>query len=195
MSSVQGVEIQNALDSLQNSELALTPAPTPAPTQSPTSTFVDVPPKDDPLLHFLTTSIMSHGNRANAAKITSQTLLHIHTLTRAPPMPILRHAILLASPAVKATSATVRGKMVPRPKALSERQRTKLGIKWILEATKRQPGRTLQERLAKELISILQGNSDTLKKKSEVHRFAMVNRCVIFVVESSTFLMCGVGEH
>ncbi|TFK35497.1 ribosomal protein S7 domain-containing protein [Crucibulum laeve] len=140
------------------------------------SVFFDVPPADDPLLKFLTTSIMTHGHGSRAAKMTSECLLHIHTLTRAPPLPILREAIDKASPAVRTMNHRNSGKNVMKPRALSERQRTKQGIKWILDASEAKPGMTFPERLARELIAVIQGNSSALTKKLEVHKLAMVNR-------------------
>ena len=51
-------------------------------------------------------------------------------------------------------------------------------MRWILEASDSKPGKTLEERLAREVIAILEGNSKALAKKMELHRVAMVNRCV-----------------
>ena len=51
-------------------------------------------------------------------------------------------------------------------------------MQWILEASNTKPGKTLEERLAREIIAVLEGNSKALAKKMELHRFAMVNRYV-----------------
>lgn len=51
-------------------------------------------------------------------------------------------------------------------------------MQWILEACDSKPGKTLEERLAREVIAVLEGNSKALAKKTELHRFAMVNRYV-----------------
>ena len=41
-------------------------------------------------------------------------------------------------------------------------------------------GRTLQERLAKEIIAVVRGDSPVLKLKEDAHKLAMVNRFVSF---------------
>lgn len=138
----------------------------------------DVPPERDPILHFLTNSVMQHGRYSRAQKVISEMLLHIHTLTRSPPIPIVREAIFKASPAVRVASTKSGARAIVRPVALSERQRTGQGIRWILEASKNKPGRELQERLAKEMISVVKGDSAALKQKEQAHRSAMVARCV-----------------
>jgi len=103
-------------------------------------------------------------------------LLWVHSLTRAPPLEIFREAVLLAAPAVRTMSHTRGGKIVSRPIALSEKQRTRFALKWILKASDSRPGQTLEERLAREVIATVQGTSSVLVEKERVHTFAMVNR-------------------
>ncbi|EDR10768.1 uncharacterized protein LACBIDRAFT_147357, partial [Laccaria bicolor S238N-H82] len=139
--------------------------------------FYDIPPAHDPLLHLLTTSIMKNGRYSKAAKITSDTLLYIHTYTRAPALPILRSAILMASPAVRNVRFKSGSKSQVRPYPLNERQRSKKGIDWLLAEVKgKMSGRTLQERLAREVIAIVRGDSPVLKLREDAHKLAMVNR-------------------
>ncbi|KAG2755815.1 ribosomal protein S7 [Suillus brevipes Sb2] len=99
-----------------------------------------IPPASDPLLHFLASSLLNHGKRARAERIVSRTLLYIQPLTRAPPLPILRHALITASPAINKS------------------------------------GKTVEERLAREIIAAVNGDSKTIADKELAHRQAMVNR-------------------
>lgn len=140
--------------------------------------MLSIPPAEDPLLQYLTSNIMKHGRRSKAARITSRTLLHLHSFTRSEPFPLLREAILAASPAVKCLSHRYGAKSVYKPIALGEKHRTRFAVKWILEASDSKPGKTLEERLAREVIAVLEGNSKALTKKAELHRIAMVNRYV-----------------
>lgn len=157
-----------------------TAASTPFPAASPTSppAILDIPPAEDPLLQFMTNSIMRHGKRKRASRVVSRMLLWVHSLTRAPPLEIVREAVLLAAPAVRSMSHTHGGKIISRPIALSEKQRTRYAVKWILKASENRPGQTLEERLAREIIATIQGTSSVLAEKERVHTFAMVNRCV-----------------
>ena len=104
-------------------------------------------------------------------------LLHIHAFTRAPPLPIVRQAILNAAPAVRTLMHKHAGKVVGKPIALSEKQRTRFAVKAILDVISKKPGR-LDEKLAREMIGIVQGSSEVLKKKQDIHQVAMVNRYV-----------------
>lgn len=139
-----------------------------------------IPVEEDPLLQFLTSYIQRNGERKKAAKIVSRTLLFIHTLTRSPPLPILREAVLQVAPACKITSTMFGVRPIYKPVALSEKQRTHYAIKWILESSKSRPEHKLEERLAREVVDIVQctdpKSQGALKKKMEVYNMAMKNR-------------------
>jgi len=166
-----------------------TPFVTPAPPP-----VLDIPPAEDPLLQFMTNTIMRHGKRKRASNIVSRMLLWVHSLTRAPPLEIFREAVLLAAPAVRTMSHTHGGKIVSRPIALSEKQRTRYALKWILKACDNRPGQTLEERLAREIIATVQGTSSVLIEKERVHTFAMVNRYAFELRSLCRDLICCRGN-
>jgi len=144
-----------------------------------------IPPAQSPILQLMTTMIMKDGKYASAANSISQMLLHIHAMTRSQPVPIVTQAVLLASPSVRLRRQKQGGgKTVIKPMALSERQRIRMGIHWILKAANKKkdgttPGKTIAERLARELIGILKGTSSVVQTKVELHGSATVNRCVL----------------
>jgi small subunit ribosomal protein S7 len=154
-------------------------APPPPPPSSRVE-ILEIPPAEDPLLRYLASALVRHGRRAQANRIAARTLLHIHALTRAPPLPILREALSMAAPAVRCMMHRHGTKIVAKPVALGEKQRMKYSVRWILEASYSKMGKTLEERLAREMVAVIQGGSNALKKKEEVHKFAMVNRCVCY---------------
>ena len=175
-----GSESLNTTSSL--SDILSDPTPLPstsvATTLPPDPSQMLIPPVSDPLLHFLASSLQHHGKRAKAERIVSRTLLYIHALTRAPPLPILRHALITASPAVKCITHKRAGKNVVRPAALTEKQRVRAGIHSVLSASKNKSGKTLEERLAREIIAVVNGDSKAITDKELAHKHAMVNRCV-----------------
>ncbi|KZT10206.1 ribosomal protein S7 [Laetiporus sulphureus 93-53] len=145
---------------------------------------INIPPAEDPLLQFLTSCFMKDGKRQKAARVTSQVLLYIHTLTRSAPLPLLRTAIEAVAPAVRCITNKHAGKTVVYPVPLSEKQRAHTAIKWIVQASDSRKGRKMEIRVAKEIIAIIQGMdqaekaqfSTAYKRKEEVHRYAMANR-------------------
>lgn len=117
-------------------------------------------------------------------------LLHIHVMTQSQPMPIVELAVRLASPAVKANKLKKGGgKTMLKPVALSERQRTRMGIEWIIEAAnaKGRPGKLIEDRLAREILAIIRDEENAvIKQKAELHTMVLTNRSVfpIFATES-----------
>jgi len=156
------------------------PATQTVPTSTSTSPSIfNIPPEEDPLLRLLTNMIQTNGNRQKAARITSRTLLHLHAFTRAPPLPILRQAIHAAAPAVKCSTTRLGPKTLIRPNALGEKQRVHIAIDWILKASSTKSGQTLEERLAREMIAVIKGDSEALKKKELMHKEAFANRSMV----------------
>ncbi|CAE6427073.1 unnamed protein product [Rhizoctonia solani] len=144
---------------------------------TPLPTGTQLPPIADPLLDFTAALIQKHGERTKAARTVARALEHIHVLTGgAPPLPIYREAIRLASPSVKVVTQKKRAKNLPTPRPLTERQRTRAGILAILKASDRRPEKHIWERIGRECINVLRGESDAIKKLEEVHKFAMANR-------------------
>ncbi|KAH7885616.1 ribosomal protein S7 domain-containing protein [Phlebopus sp. FC_14] len=156
------------------------PPPTPAPKPTKPSTSADtnmfIPPANDPLLGHLTSALQKRGHRARAARLVSRMLLHIHAYTRAPPMPIVREAVLMVSPAVKCAAHKHATKIIQTPYALTEKQRIHAGVKALLTASESKPGKTVDVRLAREMIAILQGQSAAIDEKVRIHKLAMVNK-------------------
>ena len=108
-------------------------------------------------------------------------LVHLHAMTRSPPLPIFREAIKRASPSVRIRSQKTGGKVIMKPQALSEKQRTRAAIKAILEASYNREGAKLEFRLAREIVGILNGESGgALAQKESVHKLAAANRYVLF---------------
>ncbi|KAH0825680.1 ribosomal protein S7, partial [Lanmaoa asiatica] len=124
------------------------------------------------------TTPQRHGLRARVAHTVSRMLLHIHTFTRAPPTPIVREAIMTAAPAVRVVSFKYGTKIMMTPHPLTEKQRVHAGLKEIIAASESRPGKSLEVRLAREMIAVVQGESRSLEEKERLHRLAMVNRLV-----------------
>ncbi|KZW00914.1 ribosomal protein S7 [Exidia glandulosa HHB12029] len=150
-------------------------------TQATQLLKADIPPLEDPLLHYMAGLIMKHGRRHKASKTLSLMLMHIHALSGSQPMEILREAIIRAAPSVKVMSLKKGMKVTLHPVPLSEKARTRQAILWILRAQMYRAGPTLSERLAKEVVGLVQGSSQVLAWKEQDHGQAMVNRAIVRV--------------
>ena len=161
-------------------------APPPPKLSQDPHVFLDIPPAEDPLLRYIASSLLRDGRRHTAERRVKYLLLHLHAFTRSPPLPLVRDAIERAAPFVRVITHRKGGKNVIQPVPLTERQRVLFAMRWILDASNTKAGVTVEERLAREMLDVLKGESKALKRKTDVHHTAMVNRCV-----ASTFPKSG----
>lgn len=141
-----------------------------------------IPPLEDPLLHQFARLIMRHGKLHTAQLSLSTMLAHLRLLTNDDPLPLVRRAIHDASPLMKNVSQRLTGmKRATLPLPLNERQRVRQAIEWLVKASEKRSNseKEFGKRLALEVLGVLDGSSEALKRKDEVHRMAVTARCVI----------------
>lgn len=125
---------------------------------------------------------MKDGKKATARKHVSLLLYTLRLRSSALPMQQLREAIRLASPSIRLTQQKKGGKQVAVPIALGERQRVHKAISWILDASDKRKNpnaggsKRFGERVALEIEAVLNGTSEVLKKKEQIHVTATVSR-------------------
>ncbi|OAJ35975.1 hypothetical protein BDV3_000641 [Batrachochytrium dendrobatidis] len=140
--------------------------------------------KEHPVIEQFVNNIMKSGNKAVARRIMSDAMLYIQTQTRQDPRSVIDAAVQKASPFVKVVSFKRRGKNVPTPFPLTDRQRNRTGILWIRDAALN--GRSSQAagvRIGKELLAILENKGAVLQKREQVHKLALANRSNVIMTD------------
>jgi small subunit ribosomal protein S7 len=136
---------------------------------------MDVKPRPKVVYHvyslYCTSPIRSNGFKCQQIR---------QGATNQNPRPLLQRAVTLSSPSIRVVSSRARAKTTQTPLALTERQRTRQGIVWILKAAEkgRKGGVPRETRIAKEVLAVLEGNSDVFKWLDEKHKVATANRYV-----------------
>jgi small subunit ribosomal protein S7 len=69
-------------------------------------------------------------------------------------------------------------KSIPSPRVLSDRQRTRQSINWILKASDKGRGGPIprDQRITKEILNVLEGESPVFGWLDERHKAAMLAR-------------------
>ncbi|KAK4688069.1 small subunit ribosomal protein S7, partial [Tremellales sp. Uapishka_1] len=137
-----------------------------------------LPPKIDPTLDLFTNLLMKHGKKAEAQGMVSRILSLLQNATNSPPLPLLHQAFTQCSPSIRMVSIKQGSKSVQSPRGLNERQRLRQGIMWMLKCAERgrKSGAKREDRIAREILAVLEGTSEVFKRIEEVHRAGMVNR-------------------
>ncbi|GAA5949016.1 hypothetical protein JCM3765_003984 [Sporobolomyces pararoseus] len=144
-------------------------------TSSSSSSEVD---PDYETLNYLARLIMQDGKLARSHSHISQMLDQLQLQTQSPPLPILYKALELTSPQVRIVGRRKGTKVLQTPQPLNQKQKVRQAWKWIVEASdKRQSTeKEFGKRLAQEVMSVLGGQSEALKKLIARHEQAVTGR-------------------
>ncbi|KAF9378582.1 hypothetical protein CPB97_009491 [Podila verticillata] len=159
-----------------------TPVDTPV-SEKPFADFVPVSAEQsrslqaNPILAQLVNTIMKDGKKARAQRFVADALLEIRARTQSDPYHVVLDALELTSPILKLTATKKGSKVLQVPTPMTERQRRRRAIVWILEASDKRKGEKMfKDRLASEFLAVVNGNSGALVKKQQQHKMALANR-------------------
>lgn len=131
----------------------------------------------NPILSQLVNTIMKDGKKARAQRFVADALLEIRSRTQSDPYHVILDALELSSPILKLTAIKKGSKVLQVPTPMTERQRRRKAIVWILEASDKRKGeKQFKDRLASEFLAVVNGNSGALAKKNQLHKMALANR-------------------
>ena len=139
----------------------------------------EVPPDPrfgDTLVTKFTNCLMYGGKKATAERIVNNAFDLIHERTREDPLMVFRKAVENVEPRVEVKSRRVGGSTYQVPVEVRPERRTALAIRWIIQFARARSGRTMQEKLANELIEASHHRGGALKRKDDVHRMAEANK-------------------
>jgi small subunit ribosomal protein S7 len=121
-------------------------------------------------------SLMYEGKKSNAERIFYSAMDMIEERTGQPGVTVFKLAVNNAKPALEVKSRRVGGASLQVPVEVRPERRTALAMRWIIEFSRGRSEKTMQERLAAELILASKGEGNTIKKKEDTHRMAEANR-------------------
>ena len=140
----------------------------------------EVPP--DPLYNsalvtkFVRT-VMKNGKRSTAEGIIYRSLDIIKAKTGDDPLKVFKKAIDNVKPSVEVKSRRVGGSNYQVPIEVNPNRRLSLSIRWLTSyARARGDGKTMQEKLASELLDASSLRGGAVKKREETHRMADANK-------------------
>ena len=119
--------------------------------------------------------VMLHGKKAVAERIVYGALDFIKKANKNP-MDIFLQALNNAKPAVEVKSRRVGGANYQVPVEVRPARRSALAMRWLREAAKKRGEKSMNLRLAGELLEAAEGRGGAVKKRDEVHRMAEANK-------------------
>lgn len=120
--------------------------------------------------------VMQSGKKTTAQKIVYGAFDVISNTAKTDPMEVFEAAMRNVTPTVEVRSRRIGGANYQIPVEVRGDRRHALAFRWILEAARKKSGKSMQERLAAELLSASKGEGDAIKKREDVHKMAESNR-------------------
>jgi len=123
-------------------------------------------------------SIMIDGKKSLAEKIfyDAMTTIQQKVEEEDDAMEILKAALNNVMPVLEIKSKRVGGANYQVPVEVSNRRRVTLGLRWIVDASRKRSERTMVEKFANEIVDAYNEQGGAFKKKEEVHRMAEANK-------------------
>ncbi|GIW47365.1 MAG: 30S ribosomal protein S7 [Deltaproteobacteria bacterium] len=121
-------------------------------------------------------SLMYDGKKSKAEKILYTALEMVGEKTGKDPLEVFRSAIDNVKPVLEVRSRRVGGATYQVPMEVNPFRRQSLAIRWIINAARERQGKSMEEKLAAELLDAFQGRGGAVKKKEDTHRMAEANR-------------------
>jgi small subunit ribosomal protein S7 len=89
---------------------------------------------------------------------------------------IWKKALANVTPGVEVKSRLVGGATFQVPMEVRPERKVSLGIKWMILYARKRNEKTMEERLAAEILAASKGEGAAVKKRDEVHRMADANK-------------------
>lgn len=120
--------------------------------------------------------IMIDGKKGTAQSILYGAFNRIKETTGREPFEVFSEAINNIMPVVETRSRRIGGQNYQVPTEVRAERRQALGLRWLIQYARLRHEKTMEEKLAKEIIDASQGVGAAVKKREDTHRMAEANK-------------------
>lgn len=120
--------------------------------------------------------MMRGGKKSTALRVMYEAMEAIEERLKKDPAEVFEQAIRNVTPAVEVKPRRVGGSTYQVPVEVPQSRAITLAMRWLIENSRKRPGRSMSQRLAAELMDAYNGQGASVKKKDDTHRMAEANR-------------------
>ena len=128
------------------------------------------------LLAQFNNNLMQRGKRTTAEGIIYGALTQAETTTRKPGIEVFELALKNAMPLIEVKPRRVGGATYQVPVEIRADRRTSLAMRWLIQAARKRPGKSMADRLAGELVDAMNNAGGAVRRKEETHKMAEANK-------------------
>jgi small subunit ribosomal protein S7 len=135
----------------------------------------------DPKFHDRTVAkfintVMERGKKSTAETIFYGALDIVANRTKEEGLAVFKHALENVRPAVEVRSRRVGGANYQVPVEVRPVRRTSLAMRWLVQAARGRGEKSMEERLAAEIVEAHGNRGGAVKKREDTHRMAEANK-------------------
>jgi small subunit ribosomal protein S7 len=134
------------------------------------------PTYNDIVVSKLINQVMLDGKKGTAQKIVYGAFEIIQNKLGEDPLEIFRKAMDNIMPVYEVKARRVGGSTYQVPLQIRPERRQTLAIRWLVTFSRKRGEKTMDQRLAAELIDAYNQNGSSFKKKEDLHRMAEANK-------------------
>jgi small subunit ribosomal protein S7 len=120
--------------------------------------------------------IMRRGKKSRAESIFYGALDLVKERTHSDPVKGFRQAMDNVKPLIEVRPRRVGGATYQVPVEVRTERKNALAIRWIITYAKQRPEKTMEEKLAGEIIDALNNRGAAIKKREDTHKMAEANK-------------------
>ena len=129
-----------------------------------------------PLVTKFINTIMKEGKRSTAERILYQSFDIIKERSGDDPLKVFKKAIDNVKPALEVKSRRVGGSNYQVPIEVRPTRRTALAIRWMISYAASRGEKTMQDKLAGEILDAANNRGNAIKKREDTHKMAEANK-------------------
>jgi small subunit ribosomal protein S7 len=130
----------------------------------------------DALVTKFINALMERGKKSLAEYIFYGALDIVGERSKQDPLTLFKRALDNVKPVLEVKSRRVGGSTYQVPVEVRPDRRQALSSRWIIQAARSRSERTMQQRLAAELLDAANNTGVALKKKEDTHKMAEANK-------------------
>ena len=124
----------------------------------------------------LINSIMLDGKKGIAERIVYSAFDQVAKNRNVPAQEAFEEALNNIMPVLEVKARRVGGATYQVPIEIKPDRRQALGLRWLVTFARKRSERTMEDRLANEILDALNNTGGAIRKKEEVHKMAEANR-------------------
>ena len=124
----------------------------------------------------LINNIMLDGKKSTAQHILYDAFGRVKEITGKEPLEVFNEALNNIMPVLEVRSRRIGGQNYQVPSEVRSDRRVTLGLRWLVQYSRSRNEKTMEERLAKEIVDASNNVGSSIKKKEDMHRMAEANK-------------------